>query len=316
MTNPRLVTALALALSLAPSTGCLIGDDEPDSASVQQLVTGVSTADGRARATFVAGPLPVPGAGPALTVETNGSVIPGGTTPTLLLADRPFTTIVIAVDSFGGYFLLTLPQPTTSTELIVGLSQELALGAFNWVYSVGTGGSYGGYHVEPASVVVVGTGDVQISLSWNSDADVDLHVVDPSGEEIYYGSRDSLSGGELDLDSNAGCGSDSVRNENITWPVGRAPAGTYRVLVDYWSSCGVAATDYTVTVNVKGQAPQTFNGAFTGEGDRGGSGDGVLITTFTSGSAAARIAPTHTNLGSLAVDHDPSAPVNLKSATP
>ena len=38
-------------------------------------------------------------------------------------------------------------------------------------------------------VVQVGTGDVQISLSWDVDSDVDLHVVDPNGDEIYWNQK-------------------------------------------------------------------------------------------------------------------------------
>ena len=66
-------------------------------------------------------------------------------------------------------------------------------------------------------------GDTAPALS-----DVDLHVVDPRGEEVFYGHPNSASGGRLDLDSNAACDLDHKRNENITWPVGRAPRGRSR----------------------------------------------------------------------------------------
>src|SRR5207237_4273195 len=49
-------------------------------------------------------------------------------------------------------------------------------------------------------IFVVGfTGDVQVSVSWDAPSDVDLHVVDPSGEEIFYGNPASASGGQLDV---------------------------------------------------------------------------------------------------------------------
>jgi hypothetical protein len=142
---------------------------------------------------------------------------------------------------------------------------------------------------------------------------VDLHVVDPSGEEIYYGSPTSASGGQLDLDSNAECQSDGPRNENITWPSGASPSGTYRVLVDYWDSCGAPSTDYGVTVNVRGQAPQTFTGTFTGEGDQGGAGAGLAITTFTVGTAtSARVAAGVHRLGTASIFRRPGAAVGVK----
>ena len=48
-----------------------------------------------------------------------------------------------------------------------------------------------------------------------------------------------------------------------------------------------AYPDYTVIVN-NGGTVEIFNGTFTGAGDRGGRGSGVLITTFerTAGPAA------------------------------
>jgi hypothetical protein len=139
-----------------------------------------------------------------------------------------------------------------------------------------------------ATELLVGTGDVQVTLSWDVDSDVDLHVVDPSGEEIYYANRNAASGGALDLDSNAGCRIDGVRNENITWPVGRAPVGRYTVRVDYWDACGVAKTNYTVRVNAGG-TPQIVTGSFTGPGDQGGAGSGRTVATFERQSAAGRI---------------------------
>ncbi|KAF0172208.1 MAG: hypothetical protein FD161_4099 [Limisphaerales bacterium] len=47
------------------------------------------------------------------------------------------------------------------------------------------------------------TGDVQISLMWDSLNDLDLHCVGPDGERIYHNHRRSQSGGELDVDMNA-----------------------------------------------------------------------------------------------------------------
>ncbi len=83
----------------------------------------------------------------------------------------------------------------------------------------------------------------------------------------------------VDLDSNTDCSLDNVKNENIVWPVGQAPQATYTVRVDYWISCSVAATEYTVLVN-KGGDVEVFSRRFTGFGDRGGAGSGINITTF------------------------------------
>lgn len=138
---------------------------------------------------------------------------------------------------------------------------------------------------------------MQVTVTWDTGADVDLHVVDPAGQEIYWGDRQSASGGELDLDSNAACAGDDVRNENITWPVGTAPQGTYTVRVDYWSSCGATETNLTVLIHNEGGV-NLFHGRFDGGGDAGGHGSGVQIATFTrtTGPIAPATSPTSRKL--------------------
>lgn len=302
---------IAFAFAFAPLAGFAGGCGGSDDPTLADYVDDVSSADGSVHAAFVRGELPAAGAGPTLALSTNAAVIPGGTTPAAVIGDLAFTRIVIAIDGVDGYYAIDLPAPTTTLDLVVTLSQGLDLPSFDWIWAIGDAGGYGAYTITPVSVINVGTGDVQISLSWNSAADVDLHVVDPSGEEIWYGSRESASGGMLDLDSNAGCGSDGPRNENITWPVHGAPSGTYHVLVDYWSACDATSTDFTVAVNARGMAPQTMTGTFTGDGDRGGPGAGMEVTTLTVDGAAPSAARSG-YLGSFPVELAPGAIAHAK----
>ena len=75
--------------------------------------------------------------------------------------------------------------------------------------------------------------DVQVSLMWNNYNDLDLHVVCPSGERIHGGNRKSSCNGELDVDANVR--PDSRKPiENVVWPEGQAPPGTYQVFVHYY----------------------------------------------------------------------------------
>lgn len=178
-----------------------------------------------------------------------------------------------------GYQEITLRKPTKSANVVITLTQDLP-GGFTFFFAVvddnGTQGLLARQHVQ---ALPVGAGQVQVSVSWDRDSDVDLHVIDPNGEEIYWDHRGSASGGVLDLDSNADCELDHKRNENVTWK--KAPPGRYTVRVDYYRSCGEPSSDYVVTVQVVGQPTQVFNGTFTGDGDQGGSGSGTTVTTFT-----------------------------------
>lgn len=95
------------------------------------------------------------------------------------------------------------------------------------------------------------TGDIQISLIWFNTNDLDLHCVDPKGFEISWQNKLSPSGGELDVDRNAGCRNPTVEPvENIYWPKDGAPMGRYQVYLDYFQQCprGPDETSYQISV--------------------------------------------------------------------
>jgi hypothetical protein len=98
----------------------------------------------------------------------------------------------------------------------------------------------------------LGTGDVQVTLDWSGDADLDLHVIDPSGFEIYFGATTSPSGGTLDTDKIPDCGEGGPHVENVFWPVGGAPTGQYQAFVSNLGSCTSGAVDFSMTIRVNG----------------------------------------------------------------
>lgn len=107
------------------------------------------------------------------------------------------------------------------------------------------------------------TGDVSFRLTWNGPQDLDLYVKEPDGTVIYYSNRGPTStGGQLDVDSNAGCsGPDQSPTENIFWPEGSAPRGTYEFWADLWSNCsGTDTPAYTLRVFEGDTVVQTYTG--------------------------------------------------------
>ena len=129
------------------------------------------------------------------------------------------------------------------------------------------------------------SGDVRVSLMWNNYNDLDLHVYTPSGEHIYYSHERSRCGGELDVDMNAGGVKSLEPVENIYWPKGRAPAGTYRVVVQNYAYHGrrVRNTPFTVEVLNRGELSE-----YTGTVTRSGSRSNVRVCEFSLGDAEAR----------------------------
>jgi hypothetical protein len=99
-----------------------------------------------------------------------------------------------------------------------------------------------------------GTGDLAFRLRWDGPQDLDLYVRDPFGEVIYYGNPVSASGGQLDVDANAGCSGPAEHpTENIYWEEGTAPSGTYDFWAQRWSDCGATPTpDLRLLVIVDG----------------------------------------------------------------
>ena len=77
---------------------------------------------------------------------------------------------------------------------------------------------HGGENINGVDVKV---GDPQFTLIWDSRADIDLHVVEPGGSEIYWENRNGGQGGELDVDDVDGFGP-----ENFNYVLGKGPPGT------------------------------------------------------------------------------------------
>lgn len=97
------------------------------------------------------------------------------------------------------------------------------------------------------------SGAITISLMWNNYNDIDLHCIDPFGEEIFFSNKTSDSGGELDVDMNAGGPSSMEPVENIYWENGNAKQGKYRIYVNHYRNhdCGYQCydpTEFTVVI--------------------------------------------------------------------
>ena len=97
-------------------------------------------------------------------------------------------------------------------------------------------------------------GDVQITIGWNSGADIDLYVTDPSGATLFYNEdhKHSPIGGHLDHDARGDCRKEqkNPRIENAYWPA-PARSGRYKVELHYFSPCTRGATtEVTLSVAV------------------------------------------------------------------
>ena len=101
------------------------------------------------------------------------------------------------------------------------------------------------------------SGAVQITLAWNSGADLDLYVTDPMGSTLSYSNTQVQSGGFLDQDARGMCRPQQPNNtiENVYWNSPNPPRGGYGVEVHYWGDCnsGAGPTTATLSIAVGGQ---------------------------------------------------------------
>jgi uncharacterized protein YfaP (DUF2135 family) len=100
---------------------------------------------------------------------------------------------------------------------------------------------------------------VQIILAWDDRNDLDLMMVCPNGERVFFGSRRGC-GAELDVDRNAG-DLTATPVENIVFATEPAP-GRYTIWVWHFQNNPPAppSSPYRVTLKREGRPDQVFTG--------------------------------------------------------
>jgi len=71
---------------------------------------------------------------------------------------------------------------------------------------------------------------LRVVLSWDTDmTDLDMHVISPDGQHVWYGNRVANNGGALDVDVTGGFGPEIYANP-------APPPGIYKVYVNYFGA--------------------------------------------------------------------------------
>jgi len=221
--------------------------------------------------------VPDPSGGPAISLSGSGTIVTGGSffLDVVPEAGAPIDTLLVSVEKeAAGYYEIELPGSASSYRLVGAVPYDLdqtradsSVGLC--VTAVHAIDRVGETECHRVYIATTSTEDVQVTLSWDADSDLDLQVVDPDGRELE---RSTVRGEQHTVaDSNQGCDltgatPDGIRNEQVAWTAGSVPAGVYTVNVNYQASCGVAETNYTLSVNNAG-AISTFSGTLTGAGN-------------------------------------------------
>ncbi len=246
-------------------------------------------------ATFFSGVLPTASGGPMVTELdiNNPNIRAGGIGKKIsgrLGAGGEAVAIALAGDA--GYWTLPASNPSISNpgELEFAATMAYAsttpagMGTLE-VAAVDDQGRFGPASTTMLTITqpLLATSTLDVRLTWDSEADLDLHVELPDGTVVWARNINSYTpppppkqpdpagiaaGGVLDLDSNAQCVIDGLREENVTWTQA-PPAGAYQVRVDTFALCGQPAAHWTVELIVNGDAshPLAVAHGVSGESD-------------------------------------------------
>jgi hypothetical protein len=248
-------------------------------AGVTDFLANVQLANGTNGARQTGAP-PAPGNGPTITAASQATVINGGTTQVVINSEGGIDALLVYAAGVDGFYRVPLGAAQNLVNLVLSIGAAVPSDTFQLVYVGERDGRVGVAVPTTLSRRSVGTGRLQVSLSWDSPADLDLHVVEPGGAEVWFGVPSLPSGAQLDLDSNAGCTA-GISNENVTYGDEAPRSGEYIVRVENYDACTAPASNFVVRINVAGRAPVVLNGTMTGAGTSGGAGAGREIVRFT-----------------------------------
>lgn len=100
-------------------------------------------------------------------------------------------------------------------------------------------------------------GRAQIILGWDTRDDLDLSIVCPNGQMIWYQQRNAC-GGTLDVDRNVGTQRTRTPVENVSFET--PMPGTYEVRVHQYDQVERTETPFRVTIRIAGQPDRVVQG--------------------------------------------------------
>jgi hypothetical protein len=153
-------------------------------------------------------------------------------------------------------------EKSIAAPIVVDLGKEAGFG--NTIFGRG---------VENIQGRQIKVGDPQFTLIWDSKADLDLHVIEPGGAELFWNQVLGKFGGFLDVDNVEGFGP-----ENIAWArstpgrqnrIVAGPNGEYKWYVFYYGGNGGTPVLTRWKVRVKrGNKVEIFTGTLSQPGAR------------------------------------------------
>ena len=276
---------------------CSDGVDSDNGADASMLV---------GKAQFFRAAMPDDASGPGVKAASVAAVITVGQSDRSCTGslDSAATSVAFQLAGDIGYWVLPASIPDVNAPAnptfvaSLSFSRKVAAGDRQLlVRAVDSNGHFGPPLVKSVKITSnTPDGHLVVSLSWQNKADLDLHVVDPNGVEVFARNQNSYvppppgmpappglphDGGVLDFDSNAQCVQDGRMAEDVVWS-DPPPNGHYVVRVDTADLCGETESPWRVEVKSEGVTIATASGIGTVNDTRFPHelGGGVLALEF------------------------------------
>jgi len=374
MKNFRFLSVIMVALTFSFFMGCSSDDDKNDD-NVNVIGEHYFKIDG---ATYHKGKLPSGTANLISGLNVTKKVVNGGSTIVSFSSATKLSKMNISVNGTDTYFYevpLNAIEKKSDTskdyeyQVLLLINQDIDYEYFHvyMSFTAADGQISNVTEGDRIDIVKAGTGDLQVTLSWDQEDDLDLHIIDPDGEHIYWYNELVIRKGKfefdfwvymigkytdhdvskfdynnsedrnalkdykdefeaiddtsemyivgrqnyvidnpdalyafLDIDSNAACSIDGIKNENIFFA--HPKNGTYTIAVNLYEKCqmNTAGAKYSVTLNYKGN-PVKFSDKQTGQFTKGYVGNGydldklVIIGTFEVTDAKSAVKSQNTD---------------------
>jgi hypothetical protein len=232
-----------------------------DPIAVGSTVSGLITNESPARAyTFDAT------AGTSVNVSLEAE---SGSLDTFVALLGPDDSVLVSNDDFGDSTNSSLERTLAvdGTYTVIATRYGLNIGGTEGEYTLaltstaqaldtGNGGDTGDTGTGGTDAAVeLPEGAIEVQLTWNTNADLQLQVRDPRGETVYDDVPIIQSGGILEEDGNVGCTNTTTEPVSyIYWPPNRLTPGTYEVEVWYQNTCNDnLPVTFALSVNVQDQ---------------------------------------------------------------
>jgi len=234
------------------------------------------------------------------------------------MATLDVSSVAFALEGLGtGYWVLPTSSIDTASEklnweILTDFGRGISEG-IHYLNVVGIGGTGNAGTIQSQKICIAGRlfdgyqgclpnpkpPAAAISLSWDTNVDLDLQVVAPDGRVIEPKNPLTVDldagvttipsdAGGIDRDSNASCVTDGVRMEDLVW-MSTAPKGRYAIYVNLFDACKQPVVHFNVNVYTSvdnADAGKQLKSWYSQDGmlldfqANGGASRGLFITEF------------------------------------